>query len=318
MVDLSIKRFKIVQPLGKGGFAGAFLADDIKTETKVVLKVPDINQLGDPAVYERFRREMSIGKLLDHPDLPTAVALSEGTPPYLALRFLEGESLAKVLHETGCFSIEKTLPLVINLLEALNYCHQQGVYHRDIKPENLLLGNDGHLKIIDFGIAVIEGSPRVTWRGFSGLMGTPEYMASEQVKGERGGARTDIYAVGCLMYQLLSGIPPFTGDNPLTIMYQHMTSNPRALTEILPELPPAIWAVIRRALRRRKEERYDTAQEMANDLRNLPNVDLKWLTESDPPMGSVLPTKQTNWLVIGGSVIFAIILAMLFLLLRKS
>jgi len=311
-------RYKLLAPLGHGGFASAFLAEDIRSNEKVVIKIPDISQLGDPAIYERFRREMAIGKLLDHPDLPTTVAISEGRPPYLVLKYIEGESLAKVLNAKGRFAIDQTVFMVANLLDALYYCHQKGVYHRDLKPENLLLGSDGHLKIIDFGIAFMEGAPRVTWRGFSGLMGTPEYMAPEQIKGERGGAGTDIYAMGCLMYHLLCGTPPFTGDNPLTIMYQHMTNTPKPLTAILPNLHPGIWASIRRALRRRKEERYASAREMAEDLRHPEKVDLKWIDEPDPPMAAILPTRRTNWLVIGISMLIAIILALMLLFLKKN
>ena len=310
-------RYKLLAPLGHGGFASAFLAEDIRSNEKVVIKIPDISQLGDPAIYERFRREMAIGKLLDHPDLPTTVAISEGRPPYLVLKYIEGESLAKVLNAKGRFAIDQTVFMVANLLDALYYCHQKGVYHRDLKPENLLLGSDGHLKIIDFGIAFMEGAPRVTWRGFSGLMGTPEYMAPEQIKGERGGAGTDIYAMGCLMYHLLSGTPPFTGDNPLTIMYQHMTNTPKPLTAILPNLHPGIWASIRRALRRRKEERYASAREMAEDLRHPEKVDLKWIDEPDPPMAAILPTRRTNWLVIGISMLIAIVLTLLLLFLKR-
>ena len=311
-------RYKLLAPLGHGGFASAFLAEDLRSNEKVVIKIPDISQLGDPAIYERFRREMAIGKLLDHPDLPTTVAISEGRPPYLVLKYIEGESLAKVLNAKGRFAIDQTVFMVANLLDALYYCHQKGVYHRDLKPENLLLGSDGHLKIIDFGIAFMEGAPRVTWRGFSGLMGTPEYMAPEQIKGERGGASTDIYAMGCLMYHLLCGTPPFTGDNPLTIMYQHMTNTPKPLTAILPNLHPGIWASVRRSLRRRKEERYASAREMAEDLRHPEKVDLKWIDEPDPQMAAILPTRRTNWLVIGISVLMAIILALILLFLKKN
>jgi serine/threonine-protein kinase len=282
-----------------------------------VIKIPDISQLGDPAIYERFRREMAIGKLLDHPDLPKALAISEGRPPYLVLKYIEGESLAKILNEKGRFPVDQTVFMVAYLLDALYYCHQKGVYHRDLKPENLLLASDGHLKVIDFGIAFMEGAPRVTWRGFSGLMGTPEYMAPEQIKGERGGAGSDIYAIGCLTYHLLSGTPPFTGDNPLTIMYQHMTNAPKPLTAILPNLHPGIWAAIRRSLRRRKEERYASAREMADDLRHPEKVDLKWTDEPDPPMTTILPTKRTNWLIIAGSILIAIILTLLLLFLKR-
>ena len=259
-------KYKILNSLGQGGFGAVFLAEDVQSDGKVVLKVPHLEQLGDPAVYERFRREVAIGKLLNHSDVPMALAISEGDPPYLVLKYVEGEQLAQVLSEKGRFPVDQAVKLVANLLDALQYCHDRGVYHRDIKPENLMLAPDGHLKILDFGIALMEGAPRVTWRGFSGLMGTPEYMAPEQIKGERGAAKSDIYAVGCLMYHLLSGSPPFTGDNPMTVMYQHMTKTPEPLTSIK-GLHPGIWAAIRRALRRRKEERYDSAEQMANDLR---------------------------------------------------
>lgn len=292
------ERYRIVASLGHGGFAGTYLAEDIKENKSVALKLPDLNQLGDPAVYERFRRELSIGKLLKHPDLTVAIDYSEGTPPYLVFDYLKGETLAQLLDDKKLFSTEKTVEMVANLLDALHYCHQKGVCHRDIKPENLMLGSDGHLKIIDFGIALMDNSPRVTWRGFSGLVGTPEYMSPEQIKGERGNEKSDIYAVGCLLYHMLNGCPPYAGDNPMTIMYQHLTESPKPI----PNINPAIWSCIRHAMRRRKEERYSTAAEMAQELRSLDKVDLKYATLADPPMVSVTKSKHFNktiWAFLG-------------------
>jgi eukaryotic-like serine/threonine-protein kinase len=309
-------KYKILNSLGQGGFGAVFLAEDVQSNGKVVLKVPHLEQLGDPAVYERFRREVAIGKLLNHSDVPMALAISEGDPPFLVLKYVEGEQLAQVLGEKGRFPVDQAVKLVANLLDALQYCHDRGVYHRDIKPENLMLAPDGHLKILDFGIALMEGAPRVTWRGFSGLMGTPEYMAPEQIKGERGAAKSDIYAVGCLMYHLLSGSPPFTGDNPMTVMYQHMTKTPEPLTSIK-GLHPGIWAAIRRALRRRKEERYDSAEQMANDLRFPENADLKWIAEPDPPLAAVLPTERNNMMIYVGAVLVAALIVVLLLFLRR-
>ena len=160
------ERYEIIRALGQGGFASTYLAVDMQTNDKVVLKFPDIAQLGDPAVYERFKREMSIGKLLNHPDLPIALSYSEGNPPYLVITYAEGESLKDLMDKKHCFLADEAIELVSNLLDVLHYCHKHGVYHRDIKPENLVLGSDGHLKIIDFGIAGLEGAPRVTYRGF--------------------------------------------------------------------------------------------------------------------------------------------------------
>lgn len=310
-------KYKVIESLGKGGFASTFLAEDLETNNKVVLKFPDITQLGDPAVYERFKREISIGKLLNHPDLPVALSYSDGNPPYLVLKYVEGKSLNSIILEKGCLSVNETISLISNLLEVLHYCHEHGVCHRDIKPENLLLGPDGRLKIIDFGIAGMEGSSRVTYRGFSGLMGTPEYMSPEQIKGERGGPQSDIYAVGCLLYYLLTGTPPFTGDNPLAVMYQHMTADVKPLTDIRKELDQRIWACIRRSLRRCKDERYASALDMANDLRHPENVDLSWLNKPDPPLTSVVSTKKLNWLILAGSLVLGIVVLILIILLKK-
>lgn len=310
------QQYKLVRHLGQGGFGAVFLAENLNNGEQVVLKFPDINQLGDPAVYERFRREIAIGKLLNHPDIPAALAFSEGNPPYMILQYMEGKNLVDILKEKNQLPVDQTINMIANLLETLDYCHQNGVYHRDIKPENLLLGSDGHLKIMDFGIALMEGMPRVTWRGFSGLMGTPEYMAPEQIKGERGTAKTDIYAVGCLTYHLLAGVPPFTGDNPLATMYQHMSDEPKSLTGMRRDVPPTVWASIRKALRRRKEERYDSALEMANDLRHLDQVDLKWLSEYDPPFASIGSENRANW-IIAISALTGLLLALLFYFINR-
>lgn len=295
-------RYRIVKLLGHGGFAGTYLADDTKENKKVALKLPDLNQLGDPAVYERFRREMAIGQLLHHPDLTVAIDFSEGTPPYLAFHYLEGETLATMLDEKRLPTVTQAVEMVANLLDALDYCHKKGVYHRDIKPENLMVGNDGHLKIIDFGIAMMSNSPRVTWRGFSGLIGTPEYMSPEQIKGERGNEKSDIYAAGCLLYHMIAGVPPYTGDNPMTTMYQHLTSSPKPLTELRPGINVGIWACVCHAMRRRKEERYSSASQMAQDLRHLNQADLKYIDLPDPPMVAVTQNKNFNkymWLLVG-------------------
>ena len=309
-------RFKIISSLGQGGFAKTFLAEDIKTNSMVVLKFPDIAQLGDPAVYERFRREIAIGELLNHPDLPRALTYSEGNPPFLVLNYVEGESIASVMNNGRKFTVEEVIELSSNLLDVLQYCHEKGICHRDIKPENLLLGTDGRIKIIDFGIAGLEGAPRVTYRGFSGLMGTPEYMSPEQIKGERGGPRSDIYAIGCLMYYLLAGTPPYTGDNPLTVMYQHMTANMKPLTEIRNDVTKNLFAVIKKSLRRRKEERYASAKDMAYDLRNLQVVDVSILSKQDPPLASAATTKKSSWILIICSIVLVLAVLILIIVLK--
>ena len=285
-------RYRVVKLLGRGGFANAYLADDLREGKRVALKLPELSQLGDPAVYERFRREIAIGRLLHHPDLIVTTDFSEENPPYLVFDYVEGKNLAALLDEKNLPPVEQSVNMVASLLEALDYCHKRGVYHRDIKPENLMVGSDGHLKVLDFGIAMTSRSPRVTWRGFSGLIGTPEY----------GDGRSDIYAVGCLLYHMIAGNPPYTGDNPMAVMYQHLASKPKPLTEIRPGLHPGVWACVCRAMRRRKDERYRTAREMAEDLRNPDRVDLSYAARPDPPMVSIAQSKHVNrliWLIAG-------------------
>lgn len=307
--DVIDGRYRIERLLGHGGFAGTYLADDLQEPRKVALKIPEIDQLGDPAVYERFRREVAIGKLLQHPDLSVATDFSEGNPPYLVFNYQEGEPLSKLLDAKKLYPVDKTVLMVADLLDALYFCHKNGVYHRDIKPENLIIGADERLKVIDFGIALTSNSPRVTWRGFSGLVGTPEYMSPEQIKGDRGDEKSDIYSVGCLLYHMLSGSPPYTGDNPMATMYQHLTSSPKPLSSI----NPAIWSCILHAMRRRKEERYATAHDMAEDLRHLDKVDLKYVSMPDQPMVAVTQSKHFSrniWIIIGGIVAGAVALGL--------
>lgn len=310
-------KYKIIGPLGRGGFASAYLADDLKLNEKVVLKFPEITQLGDPAVYERFRREIAIGKILKHDDLPLVTSYSEGNPPYLVIKYVEGYELHNLIKEKGRFSAEEVIRLISNLLDVVQYCHEKGVCHRDIKPENLMLSDNGHLKIIDFGIAGMEGAPRVTYRGFSSLVGTPEYMSPEQIKGERCGPKTDIYAVGCVMYTMLAGNPPYTGDNPLAVMYQHMTAEPKPLCSICDDVTKNLWAVIRKALMKRKEDRYDSCEKMAYDLRHLDEVDLSILNKKDEPLSTVTTSKKTRLYVLIGVIAVGITVILMIILLNK-
>ena len=313
-------RYRIEKLLGQGGYAETYLAQDLKGNRRVALKLPNLNELGDPAVYERFKRELSIGKILQHPDLFVAIDSSEDSPPYLVFNYIENESLAAVLEKGKLFTPEQTVELVANLLDALEYCHRKGVCHRDIKPENLMVGSDGRLKVIDFGIAMMSNSPRVTWRGFSGLVGTPEYMSPEQIKGERGNEQSDIYAVGCLLYHMIAGHPPYCGDNPMTVMYQHLTAQPKPLTEIVPGMNPGIWAVVCRAMRRRKSERYASAAQMANDLRHLDGADMAYTSMPDPPMVAVAQSKHINkilWGVIGAVVAAAVLFCIVLYYLHR-
>ncbi len=289
---MRVGRYTLTEPLGRGGMAETWLAraegggDD---EDAVVLKFPDTGQLGDPAVYERFRREVAIGMQLDHPAIPKALAIEEDWHhPYLVMQYVRGELLSDLLTREGRLDWERAAGYLAQLLDALTYLHGRGIYHRDLKPENLVCTPEGRLVIIDFGIARMGGRPRVTWRGFSGLAGTPEYMAPEQIRGERGGAASDVYAAGAILYEMLCGRPPFSGDNPMAVMYQVLNDVPPPVSRCA-RVPPGVDAVVARALHRDKAHRFGSAQAFAAGLADPAAVE-------PPPLQLARRPRLPNWL----------------------
>ena len=167
---------------------------------------------------------------------------------------------------------EEALRITMQICDALSYCHDHGVFHRDIKPENIMIEEDGNVKIIDFGIALLEGARRVTWRGLSGTVGTPDYMSPEQLKGERGTAASDIYAVGVMLYEMLCGHTPFEGENVFAVMNQHVSQDPPSILDYNPNVQPALATVVMKAIRRDADKRYHSMRDMIHDLQNLQDV----------------------------------------------
>lgn len=284
-----VGRYVIDAPLGRGGEAAVFIGHDPAGGERVVLKFLEPAQLGDVAAFERMRREIAIGRDLHHPGVPRLIeAHEDGRPPYLVLAYTPGRSLREVLERDGPLPVPRALAITISLADVVAYCHAHHVYHRDLKPENIVVGDDGRVTIIDFGIALLDGAPRVTWRGFSGLIGTPEYMAPEQIRGERGGPATDVYAAGVILYEMLAGRPPFRSTNPLATMYQHLNVRPEPLDRVRRDVPRPVAAIVARALRRRPEERFADGTALLEALRSPEGIDLAVLGQPDPPLGSPL------------------------------
>jgi eukaryotic-like serine/threonine-protein kinase len=190
------------------------------------------------------------------------------------VEFIKGKTLRTVLeeHAPNPLPVAEAIRITLQICDALAYCHAQGIFHRDIKPENIMMQEDGNIKIIDFGIALLEGARRVTWRGLSGTMGTPDYMSPEQLKGERGMASSDIYAVGVMLYEMLCGHTPFEGENIFAIMNQHVSQDPPSILLMNPQLSPALATVVMRAIRRDPDKRYKSVSNLLHDLRNLEEV----------------------------------------------
>jgi len=270
-------RYEILESLGQGGMNDAYKARDRTTGRLVVLKVPFTSLIGDPATFSRYQRELEIGKRLNHPNIQQLLdqgRLDGGVSPYLVLEYVEGVLLREYLRQHAPLPVDQAIGIAVQLADALQYCHDHGVVHRDLKPENILIQPDGTVKLVDFGIALLHGARRLTFRRLTSGFGTPDYMAPEQVQGDRGDARTDVYALGVMLFEMLTGDVPYHGDSPLAVMSQRVTTDAPLLRRKRPDLPPALEAVVWRALRREPAERYPSMAALRRDLTNLDEVSI--------------------------------------------
>lgn len=283
-------RYEIRALLGRGAMAEVYRAVDGDTGRDVVLKLPHVAIAGDLAAFNRFRHEKEIVTGLKHPGVQRLV--SDPSEPLMVFDYVEGQSLRTYLSANGPLPVDDVVRIGLQLAEALDYVHQQGVIHRDLKPENVLIGPDGHVTLTDFGIALRWAERGLSISHLSNAVGTPEYMAPEQVRGERGDARTDIYALGVLLYEMLTGVVPYpsteTGEAP---------SNPPLVRRLRPEAPAGLEAIVYRAMRRRPAERYASMSEMQADLSDLDHVNVpeQYLPDEPPPtpLGDLPPWSTT-------------------------
>jgi serine/threonine protein phosphatase PrpC len=260
-------RYQLTDLISRSGMASIYKATDIKENRTVALKVPFMQFESDPGFFTRFRREQEIGTSLNHPYI-LRVAPDEGnrSRPYLVMEFLEGQTLGHLMRSIRPMPVNDALKITSRICEALHYMHDHDVVHRDLKPENIMICNDGTIRIMDFGIAKVEGQRRLTFGGFTPTMGTPDYMAPEQVKGKRGDPRTDIYSLGAILYEMVTAAVPFEGANPFLIMNARVTGDPVAPRQKNPEISPQVEEIILHAMARSPQDRYQTALEMKNDL----------------------------------------------------
>jgi serine/threonine-protein kinase len=263
-----IDEYDLKELLARSGMASIFKAVDTTTGQTVAVKIPHPHLEGDVVFFERFRREEKVGQRLDHPSIVKVFQPRDKSHTYMAMEFVEGRSLRAVMQAERQLPVARALELARAVTEALVYMHGQGIIHRDIKPENILLVGEHGIKILDFGIALDESARRLTWAGLSTTLGTPDYMAPEQVGGRRGDARTDVYAVGMLLYEMLTGNVPFSGANPNALMRAKTNDDPRPPSYYLPTIDPALEAVIMRALARAPRDRFETAAELGEALRD--------------------------------------------------
>jgi serine/threonine-protein kinase len=267
-----LDHYRIERAVARSGMASIFYAIDTRTGQPVAIKVPHPEMEADPMLFERFEREQAIGRKLDHPGVMKVFAKEDQGEVYMVMEWVEGKLLRQLLAGQRKLPPERAIKLVLQICNALEYIHSQGVVHRDLKPENIMVDADDHIKLIDFGIAGSAGARRITFAKLSDTMGTPDYISPEQVHGKRGDARSDIYALGVMLYEMLTGKVPFTGDNPLLIMNDRLLNDPMPPRELDPEISPQLQEVIYRALEREPKNRYASAHEFAWDLEHLDEV----------------------------------------------
>src|ERR1035438_4085480 len=268
----TLDHYRIDAVVARGGMSTLFKATDLRDGRQVAIKLPHAEMEADPILVERFRREQEIGQELDHPGVVKTYEPEQRSRAYLVIEWVEGRLLRDILNQQRKLPIDRAVSLTLAICDALDCMHKHGVVHRDLKPENIMVDDQERIKIIDFGIAMKEDARRITFVDMSATLGTPDYISPEQVKGQRGDQRSDIYSLGIMFYEMLTGDPPFTGPNPLAVMNERLLHDPEPARSRRREITPELNEILNRALERDPRHRYATASEMAWDLEHQEQV----------------------------------------------
>jgi eukaryotic-like serine/threonine-protein kinase len=271
-VGETLDQFKLTEVIARSGMASIFKATDLISGQTVAIKIPYMQFESDVIFYGRFQREEEVLRRLDHPNIIKVVTPRKKSRMYIAMEFIDGVSLREIIRTEQPMKPERALELMRQICEALVYMHGQGVVHRDLKPENILVTAAGVVKIMDFGIALDEEARRLTWSGLSSTIGTPDYMAPEQVSGRRGDARTDIYSLGVMLYEMLTASLPYAASNVYNMMRAKTHEDPQPLTRHRPDLDPKLEEIVLHAIERQAKNRYASAAQMLEDLRDPSHV----------------------------------------------
>jgi eukaryotic-like serine/threonine-protein kinase len=263
-----IDHYRIDRPVADNSAATIYHATDLRTGTELALKVPQPDMANDPTFADRFNREMEIGEHLDHSGVIKVISDPNRTKIYMVMEWFVGKTLRDILNEEHRLAPERAAPIAAAIANALDYIHTHGIVRLNIRPENIMVGAGDHTKLIDFGGAVSTRARRLTLTKASQAIGTSQYVSPEELKGKRGDARSDIYGLGVMLYEMLTGKMPFQGS----ALYARLMNYPIPPRELDPTISPQLQEVIYRALEREPENRYANAHDFARDLEHLDQV----------------------------------------------
>jgi serine/threonine-protein kinase len=312
----TLDHYRLDATVARSGMAMLYKATDLRDGRQVAIKVPHAEMEADPILVERFRREQEIGQELDHPGVVKTFDGEERSRLYMVIEWVDGRLLRSILNQEPRLPIDRATNFALQICDALDTMHKHGVVHRDLKPENIMVDANDRIKLIDFGIAMKEAARRITFVDMSAL-GTPDYISPEQVKGQRGDQRSDIYSLGVMFYEMLTGEPPFSGPNPLAVMNERVLHDPEPARKRRPEISPQLNEILKRAMEREPRHRYQIASEMAMELEHQERVAVDD-GERPPNLGSMkLPAARHMLLYAGLALVPILIFGLMVALARR-
>jgi serine/threonine-protein kinase len=266
--------FRIEAFVLRTSMTSIYRATDLRTSQLVAIKIPHPELECDPVFYSRFQREIAIGKKLNHPGVVRMMDSSEMDQLCIVMEWIDGRFLREILSREGKLSTQRATRIAMGICDALEYIHAQGVVHRDLKPENIMVGEGDGIKLIDFGISACEGMRRLTFSKLSNAMGTPDYISPEQIKRKHTGGQADVYALGVILFEMLTGHTPFNGPNPFAVMNDRLVNDPPAARDFNPEISHEMQEILFRAMEREPANRFAGAREFAAALAHPESVQI--------------------------------------------
>jgi serine/threonine-protein kinase len=304
MSQLLGDRYLLGEMIGTGGMADVYIAQDQRLSREVAVKILRSDLAKDPSFVARFRKEAKAAAGLNHPGIVAVYDSGEEPAPYIVMELVSGHTLRSLIHQGERVALEDALSIVEQTLTALEYSHQRNIVHRDIKPANIMITNTGDVKVMDFGIARAMDDLGATLTSTWNVVGTAQYLSPEQAVGESADARSDIYSTGCLLFELLTGQPPFTGETPVSIAYQHVSGDIPSARAIQPDLPAGVDTILKVALSKKAADRYQSAGAMLSDLQRVHRGQQVTTKVASEPLFT-----RRSAMIYGGSFLAAIALA---------